>query len=98
MKSYNTLRSNFNQYIVDKDLVVDGWIKFMEKSLIIVKNYHFDIKNLLEVFEIENEFELISGIYKQLGNISNMERIEKKYRVKELACLPTGCGNPLFVF
>jgi len=62
MKSSNTLKSNFNQYIVDKDLVVEGWIKFMESSLKTVKEYHFDIKNLLDVFEIENEFELISGI------------------------------------
>lgn len=72
MKQVNTLRSNYNQYKLDLGLVKDGWDQYMESAVIIVDNYHKEIKNLLELFEVDNEFELISG------NISNFDKWEKK--------------------
>ncbi len=72
MKQVNTLRSNYNQYKLDLGLVKDGWDQYMESAVIIIDNYHKEIKNLLELFEVDNEFELISG------NISNFDKWEKK--------------------
>ncbi len=66
------MRSNYNQYKLDLGLVKDGWDQYMESAVIIVDNYHKEIKNLLELFEVDNEFELISG------NISNFDKWEKK--------------------
>jgi hypothetical protein len=57
---------------LDLGLVKDGWDQYMESAVIIVDNYHKEIKNLLELFEVDNEFELISG------NISNFDKWEKK--------------------
>jgi hypothetical protein len=58
--------------MLDKEIIRDGWEGYLKDSLKMVKQYHFEIKNLLDLFEVENEFELISG------NISNFDRWEKK--------------------
>ena len=54
------------------DLVKYGWDIYLQSSIEIVDEYHKDIKNLLELFEVDNEFELISG------NISNFNKWNNK--------------------
>ena len=54
------------------DLVKYGWDIYLQSSIEIVDEYHKDIKNLLELFEVDNEFELISG------NISNFNKWKNK--------------------
>lgn len=72
MQSSNTLRNHFVQMTLDKEIIRANWETYIKESLRTVKQYHFEIKNLLDLFEVENEFELISG------NISNFDRWEKK--------------------
>jgi hypothetical protein len=57
---------------MDMDLVKYGWDIYLQSSIEIVDEYHKDIKNLLELFEVDNEFELISG------NISNFNKWNNK--------------------
>lgn len=58
--------------LLDREIIRTGWDVYTKESMKIVSQYHFEIKNLLDLFEVENEFELISG------NISNFDRWEKK--------------------
>ena len=63
----NALKENFSKYVLDNDLIIDGWEKYLDSTMSVINLYHFDIHNLLETLKVSNEFELISG------NVSTMD-------------------------
>lgn len=72
MAAQNTLKSNYNQYKLDIELRKEGWVRYLNNAMEVVYAYQHEIKNLLEIFKVDNEFELISG------NISNIDKQEKQ--------------------
>jgi hypothetical protein len=57
---------------LDIELRKEGWVRYLNNAIEVIYAYQHEIKNLLEIFKVDNEFELISG------NISNIDKAEKQ--------------------